>query len=99
MYNKNILEYVIIAVTDGNSWIPDTEGHSIIYIGAYLATDSTSNLLLARQSSMMTCGGCPSRLADVQLFKTASEVKEVVGGGNTSMPSVSQAHFIALKIS
>ena len=65
----------------------------------YLATVSTSNLLLARQSSMMTCGGCPSRLADVQLFKTASEVKEVVGGGNTSMPSVSQAHFIALKIS
>ena len=65
----------------------------------YLATVSTSNLLLARQSSMMTWGGCPSRLAVVQLFKTASEVKEVVGGGNTSMSSVSQAHFIALKIS
>ena len=28
LYNKNILEYVEIAVTDGNSWIPDIEGHS-----------------------------------------------------------------------
>ena len=36
-------------------------------------------------------------MAVVQLFKTASEVKEV-GGGNTSTPRVSQAHFIALKI-
>ena len=28
LYNKNILEYVEIAVTDSNSWIPDIEGHS-----------------------------------------------------------------------
>ena len=28
LHNKNILEYVEIAVTDSNSWIPDIEGHS-----------------------------------------------------------------------
>ena len=27
-YNRNILEYVEIAVTDDNSWIPDIKGHS-----------------------------------------------------------------------
>ena len=76
--------------------IRNIEGFSIIYIGAYLATDSTSNLLLARQSRIMTCGGCPSLLAVVQLFKIASEVKEL-GGGNTSTPSLSHAHLMALQ--
>ena len=68
----------------------------LLFCSSYLATDSTSNLLLALQSRKITCGGWPSRLAVVQLFKMASEVKEV-GGGNTSTPSLSHAHLMALQ--
>ena len=31
LYNKNILEYANIVVTEANSWIHYTEDHSIIY--------------------------------------------------------------------
>ena len=31
LYNKNILEYAEIAVTDGNSKIINMEGHSSMY--------------------------------------------------------------------
>ena len=32
LHNKNVVEYAEIAVTDGNSWIPDIEGHSNTYV-------------------------------------------------------------------
>ena len=54
---------------------------------------SKSRLLLARQSSMMMCGGFPSRLEAVQEFKLASEVVEVV----KSTPNLSQAHLMAFE--
>ena len=31
LHNENILEYAEIVVTEGNSWIPDFEGHSNNY--------------------------------------------------------------------
>lgn len=59
----------------------------------YLAIVSKSRLFLALQSSIMMCGGLPSRLEAVQEFKLASEVVEVC----TSTPNLSQAHLMAFE--
>ena len=62
---------------------------------SYLAIDSTSSCLWARQSIISIWGGCPSRLATVHPLRMASEVKVMLP--DTSTPRRSQAHLIAVE--